>query len=263
MSTVTVITSIIVLLAILVCYAFIAQTIRQKKQRHNRLLQAMRYRWRNFRHMLNGFPEGFLPPDLKLLVQRSLLDTLENLVRLEPRNPNHKEELHLLTQQMSETSHETYNASHKPNLQNPQQIVDIKSGLEELFKFVFQLEAKKAVTKAQAEVYRASIRQLVVQLSIDAYTMHAWAARSKGKHALALHYFELALKLMRKEQASHQNEGRIKHIESLMAEIRAFSDADASPDLTAEQKQADSHISSEWDEFTKNEESWKKKQLYD
>lgn len=263
MSTVTIITSIIVLLAILVCYAFIVQTIRQKKQHHNRMLQAMRYRWRNFRYMLNGFPEGFLPPELKLLVQRSLLDTLENLVRLEPRNPAHKEELQLLTQQMSETTRQTQEPSRRSSVENPQQIRDIKSGLEELYKFVFQLEAKKSITPEHAEIYRNTIKHLVVQLSIDSYVLHGWAARTKGKNALALHYFELAMKLMEKERRPDQYEGRIQHLSTLIEEVRELSDEQVT-NLTAKDAAPDEGaISSEWEEFAKSEKSWKKKQLYD
>ena len=73
MSSVAVIVLIIVVLASLVCYAFISQTMAHKREQQERLIGALSLKARNFKFMLSGFPQGFLPPELTLLVQKSLI----------------------------------------------------------------------------------------------------------------------------------------------------------------------------------------------
>jgi hypothetical protein len=264
MSSVTVITSIIVLLAALVCYAFIAQTVSQKKQQRERLLMALKARVRNFKFMLSGFPAGFLPKELTLLVQRSLMQLLEQLTKLEP-NANHKQELQAVAQQMAETQRQPPPATSQSVqiVDNPQRVREIKAGLEELYKFVFHLEGKRLLTRAQANIHRAMIRNLVLLLTVDSYVLHGRIAREKEKPRLAVHYFDLALKLMLKERANGQFEGRINQLRAAIADLDGGLLQDtpqASKDQPDDSDQAG--INDEWDKFSQ-EQTWKKKQIYD
>jgi hypothetical protein len=262
MSSVTIITSIIILLAALVCYAFIAQTISQKKQQRERLLAALKVRVRNFKFMLNGFPTGFLPKELTLLVQRSLMQLLEQLAKLEP-GASHTQDLQAVAQQMAETQRQPPQGNNPTQiLENPQQVRDIKASLEELYKFIFHLEAKRQLLPSQAEVYRSMVRNLVLQLTVDAYVLHGRIARDKDKPRLAIHYFDLALKLMIKERTSGQFDSRIEQLRAAIKELegrlqkevqQSGQEGADDPDQAA--------ISQEWDKFA--EQSWKKKQVYD
>lgn len=263
MSSVTIITSIIVLLAALLCYAFIAQTVNQKRQQRERLLQAMRTRARNFKFMLSGFPAGFLPKELTLLVQRSLIDVLETLTKLEPKNSAHADDLLAVTQQVSETQRATANPQHPGSIDNPQQVREVKACLEELYKFVFYLEGKRRMSRQQADGYRALIKQLVLQLTVDSYVLHGRVARDKNKLRLALHYFDLALKLMARERNSGLFDKRIAQLQTLVAELNAKQASEGQEAVTAQTNDGESTISEEWDEFEKEEKGWKKKQIYD
>lgn len=263
MSSVTVITSIIVLLAALLCYAFIAQTISQKRQQRERLLTALKARVRNFKFMLSGFPAGFLPKELTLLVQRSLMQLLEQLAKLEP-NANHTQDLQGVAQQMAETQRQPPQTNSSVQIvDNPQRVREIKACLEELYKFVFHLEGKRLLARAQADIHRAMIRNLVLQLTVDSYVLHGRIARDKDKPRLAIHYFDLALKLMLKERASGQFDGRINQLRAAMAELegRMLNEAPLTPEPRADDPDQ-SAINEEWDKFAK-EQSWKKKQVYD
>lgn len=265
MSSVTVITSIIVLLAGLVCYAFIAQTISQKRQQKDRLLTALKTRVRNFKFMLSGFPPGFLPKELTLLVQRSLMHLLEQLSKLEPGNHSHNEDLQTVAQQMAETQRLPAQTTSQPSqIENAQKAREIKACLEELYKFIFHLEGKKNLTRAQADVYRAMIRHLVLQLTVDSYVLHGRIARDKAKLRLAVHYFDLALKLMLRERANGQFDGRITQMRAAINDLEgrlanASEDTMEMPEVEGGDQAA---INSEWDKFAQ-EQSWKKKQVYD
>ena len=263
MSSITIITAIIVLLAVLVCYAFVAQTVAQKRQQRERLSNALKTRVRNFKFMLNNLPAGFLPKELTLLIQRSLIQVLEQLVKLDTKDGNHAQDLKIVAQQMAETQRQPPQSSASPPLDNPQKAQEVKACLEELYKFIFQLEGKKGMTRPQANVYRNMIKQLVLQLTVDGYVLHGRIAKEKEKFRLAAHYFDLALKLMQREGNNGQFDGRIKQLQNLIAELQNL---DGGGPLEAEaeieEDNGKENINEQWDKFEK-EANWKKKQIYD
>lgn len=262
MSSIAIISIIIVLLSILVCYAFIVQSIRQKREQRERLLLALKARARNFHYMLDGFPQGFLPRDLVLLVQRSLQLVYEQMGQLEPRNASHRENVITLEAKIASAQKEPDKSTVAVPLTNTQQSADIKLCLEELFKFIFQLERKGQLTQQQSEVYRAIIRQLLLTLTVETYVLHARIAQEKDKLQLACHYYELAIKLIHKE-------GRKGHFDAKLAQLanarsgleNALSERGETASVSADGTNAP--VGAEWDEFDKMTQSWKKKQIYD
>lgn len=226
---------------------------------------ALKTRVRNFKFMLNGFPQGFLPKDLTLLVQRSLMQLLEQLTKLEP-NANHSQDLQGVAQQMAETQRQPPPVTNQSVqiVDNPQRVREIKACLEELYKFIFQLEGKRQLTRPQADIHRAMIRNLVLQLTVDSYVLHGRIARDKEKPRLAVHYFDLALKLMLKERANGQFDGRINQLRAAMADLegRLLTEAPLAPQATRADDTDQTAINEEWDKFAQ-EQTWKKKQVYD
>ena len=105
----------------------------------------------------------------------------------------------------------------------------------------------------------------MLQLTVDSYVLHGRIAREKDKPRLAIHYFDLAVKLMVKERASGQFDGRINQLRAAISDLegRALSETpQAAQARTDDSDQA--AISSEWDKFAQEQnQSWKKKQVYD
>src|SRR5690606_13292601 len=119
------------------------------------------------------------------------------------------------------------------------------------------------LTKAQADIYRGMIRHLVLQLSVDSYVLHGRIAREKGKPRLAIHYLDLALKLMIRERVSGQFDARIAQIRTAINDLQSHLTNEAGETTELPEEDGDqSAISSEWDTFAQ-EPIWKKKQLYD
>lgn len=262
MSSIVIIASIIALLAILVCYAFFAQTVQQRAQKKQRMIQAMKQRASNFRFILTGVPQDFLPRELNLLVLSSLIDVLETLTKLEPGVAAHQKELLSLTEQRNQAQRQSSSAA-RPNIDNPQQIKEVKACLTELNKFVFHLEGKGRFNRQQADTYRAMIKQLVLQLSVDGYVLHGRQAREKDKLQLATHYFQLALNLMIKERSGGIFESRIAQLKTIVEELTAQmrETEQTADDASPEASEAD--IKEQWDEFDSEQSHWKKKQIYD
>ena len=260
MSSVAVIVVIVIALSVLVCYAFVSQTLSHKREQRERLASALGLKARNFKFMLNGFPQGFLPPELTLLVQKSLLEIYTQLSDLEPDENNHKSELQTLAQQMSDARRQ---ASRTGNvrLDNPQQINEVKACLEELHKYVFQLEEKSKIPRENADSYRASIRELVVNITVDSYNIAGKQALDKDKTRLALHNLELALKLMQRERKSGDFDQRIVELQAQCTELSAkIAEEDS---LSIPIPDEDDEINEQWSQLDKEQEGWKKKQIYD
>lgn len=264
MSSVALISAIIVLLTLLVSYAFIVQNVANRRQQRARLANALKQRVRNFKYMLTGSPAQFLPKELTLLIQRSLIQILEQLKQLEPKVGQHRQDMELITLQMAETQKRQETPANTQSLQNPKHSAEIKACLEELYKFVYQLEGQKTMPRAQADAYRGMIKDLVLKLTIDSYVLHGRIAQDAGKPRLAIHYFDLALKLMIREGPGGQFDERIAQIRQLIKELQGLETTpeEQTPE-TPEEAAEKSQISSEWDKFQQQDAGWKKKQLYD
>lgn len=264
MSTVAVIVTIVVLLAALVCYAFVSQTIKTKKEQKMRLTAALKSRSRNFKFMLNGFPQGFLSKELTLLVQRSLADVCEQLAKLEPEDPAHLQDFQLMSAQMTESHKQSAPQAVKP-LESQQQIKDVKVCLEELHKFVFTLEKKNTLTRNQAGSFKTQIKQLVLQVTVDSYSLNGKQASQGGKTKLALHYFDLALKLILREGKSNKFASQVAKLKEQMAQLQSkLSEEEPQTAMSDDQLAEQNEMADEWDKFAdKNEDMWRKKNVYD
>ena len=246
------------------CYAFVVQTLKNKREKRNRLLSALKNRSRTFKFMLSGFPEGFLPRDLTLLVQRSLADVCEHLARLEPEDPSHMNDYQHVSAKMTESQRQAKPAKSTP-LENPQQINDVKKCLEELNKFVHTLEAKKTVSPPQSAHYRQQIKDVVLKLTVDSYALQGSKAKHHGKTRLAAHYYELALNLMLREGTAGRYDAQISQFKTILQQLKQelAKEQHAKNPTASASKEKPEEMSSEWENYTETDSSWKKKNIYD
>ncbi len=265
MSSVTIITSIIILLVLLVCYAFISQTINHKREQRARLLAALKSRSRNFRFMLNGFPAGFLSKELTLLVHRSLIEVCEQLSKLEPNTPSHVQDLELISNQMTEVQRQA-----KPvqpiQLESHQQVKEVKMCLEELNRFVFNIERQGRCNKPTADAYRNQINQLALRVTVNSYELNGQAARQASKIKLASHYFSTALNLLLRKGKPGQYDKKVGVLKGIVAQLeQEMGTEELMSDLAPEEVAEQAEIQEEWDKYSSDKKSdlWKKKQVYD
>lgn len=264
MSSVTVIAGIIVLLVALVCYAFIAQTAKQKAEQRKRLLSALKSQARSFKFILSGCPEGFLTKELKQAVLKSLIDVSEQLTRLDPKEPAYTQELKQFSELLSAAQREAPSAE-QVSIDNPQQIKEVKMSLEELHRFVFKLEEQNKVSRNQADGYRNQIKQLVLRLTVDNYILNGHAARQNAKTKLALHNYDLALKLLIREGKPGAFDNTVQKLKELISQ-QTEKLAEETDDVPLEQDaETQESLAQEWDKFSEDNDSeaWRKKQFYD
>lgn len=261
MSSVTVISLIIVLLATLVCYAFVSQTVQQKREQRKRLLAALKTQARSFKFVLSGCPTGFLTKELTLLLQRSLVEVSEQLTRVEPGDPGHAQDVQTYSSMLADTQRQTPTTG-RPAITNPQQVKEIKMALEELHRFVFKQESAQKLTRAQADIYRNQIKQLVLQLTVDGYILNGMQAEAKDKIKLSVHYLDLAQKLMIREGRGGVFDQKISDIQSKIAHLKERMEVEGISQTEIDRNEQE-ELDEEWGKFGEDDEIWKKKQIYD
>jgi chromosome segregation ATPase len=263
MSSTYIIGIIVALLIALSCYAFVSQSIDKKRKQKQRLLAALKTRSRNFKYMLNGFPPDFLTKDLQTLVNRCLVDVTEQLARIEPDNKTYVEELQLFSKQLEEIKRKPQKTKRK-QLDNPQQVKEVKKYLQELNKFIASMVSRGNISKAQSTSYERQIKNLVLQMTVDAYLLNAKQSQQSNKARLAVHYYTLALKLLTKENAQGTYQKQITQLKTVIAQLE-----DKLAEEEPEYKESEHSVASrdaaakEWDELNEDDDSWKKKRVYD
>jgi hypothetical protein len=254
--------ALIVLLSTLACYAFISQAIEKKRIQKQRILMTLKTKQRNFLHLINGFPPNFLTNDLIALIYRALIDTCEQLSKIENKDPRHLEDVTLYTNQLGALPKN--NTVQRARVDNPQAMKDIRQHLQELQHFLTQQEALKAINKVQLVAYIDQINRLALQMSVDAYLFQAKQAQQIGKIRLAIHFFLLAKKLLIAENATRGFDKQIAQLSGIIEKLeeKAQTNSEGAP-ATAQHSALSDPTAKEWENFAPTDDKWKKKQIYD
>lgn len=256
-----IVSGIVILLITLVSYAFISHALEKRRVQRQRLLAALRIRERNFKYMVTGLPPHFLTHDLHTLAYRTLIETCEQLAKLDPREPTHQADVNIYSAQLNSLKQAPY--KQRARLENPAQIKEVRQHLQELYRLVAQQEARKLINEVQAAAYGDQIKRLVLQISVDGYVIQAKQAQQMGKPRLAIHFFMLARKLFTSENANHSYDKQIAQLEAAINKLEETATTKGLKDETivASERRDASAINKEWEQF--GDDEWKKKQLYD
>lgn len=251
------VSGIIGLLVVLISYKFISHTLQQRRIQRQRLITALKTRQRNFQYMVTGFPPGFLPAELGAQVYRALLTTTEELARLEPDSETHRADIALYNAELTASKQPA--AVERVRLEHPEQIKEVRQNLQELHRFILTQEAGKHLNPGQAVALVEQIKRLVLQTTIDGYSLLARQAQQAGKPRLAIHNLTLAQKALIAENLDHQYDRLIAKIEQ---RIQALGQQAAAPQ-PRETLDETPLANKEWEHFEEEESNWKKKQIYD
>jgi hypothetical protein len=254
-----IISAIVALLVLLISYVFISNTLEKRRVQRQRLITALKIRERNFRYMITGLPAHFLPVDLSTLVYRALIETCEQLAKLDPREPSHQADAILFSSQLAAAKHTQTNT--RVHLENPAQVKEVRQHLQELIRFVAQQEARKLINGVQAAAYADQIKRLAIQTSVDGYVSQAKVAQQSGKFRLAVHFFTLARKLLVSENAAHHYDKQIGQLQAVITKLEESAAQSAVPGDASPEEFPDPQINKEWEHF--GDDEWRKKQVYD
>lgn len=252
----------IVLLSALACYAFISQAIEKKRVQRQRILTTLKTKHRNLVYLINGFPPNFLTSDLLSLMYRALIDTCEQLSKIEPKDQQHLDDILLYTNQLDTLP--TNNVTQRVRVDNPQIMKEIRQHLHELQHLLAQQEALKVINKVQFGAYIDQVKRLNLQMTVDAYLYHAKQAQQAAKLRLAIHYFTLAKKLLIAENTTRAYDKQIAQLDEITYKLEEKAHLTGEVELTASSAAIVDPAAKEWEKFTPpDDKAWKKKQIYD
>lgn len=253
MSTTLVLTVIGVIVFVLVAIAVTMQSI-EKNNREKRLLESsLKAKARSFGFMLDGFPQGYLNKSLAALVANSLTDVYGQLLKLAPKNSEYQamnERLRARIEQIATLPEETT----PPTLTDSKQIKEIQQLLRSLYNYVSTMNQGGRINAAQTKSYAIQIRRLMVLSSVDGLIQASTQARGQGKYRLASHHISQAIDKMKKENHGGYFEQKIAAFQHQLTELDAHA---------VTRDDAKEEAGKEWDELTQEDESWKKKAIYD
>lgn len=244
-------------LFILIAIAVALQGIEKRRKERRMMENALNSRARNFQHLLDGFPQGFLSRDLQVLVCKCLADAYEKLVQVDPKNKTYQRQRDLNEERLAQFK-EKANALQVVNLGDLVQIKEVQKLLTSLHKFIAQLMDTKRISPQEAKAYSQQIRGLILQTTLDALNLQINDALAESKHRLAMHHIQSAIDKLTRENTAGQHGARISAFKQQLAELEAQVN-ELEADSMARREEADK----EWDEINKPDDSWKKKAIYD
>ncbi len=248
--------AIIGIIALLVCYVFIRQTLGEKQKEKDRLHRALVKRAKELLQVLSIFPEDFLPKELVVFIYRCIIDAYEQLSRLMPEDNTYVEALKMHSSQLEATIRKPDNAKFT-ELQSSAQINELRQHLNLLGNFLQKSLKRKHITPKQHAHYRQLLKELIIKLAVNNYTITAKQALDMQKTKLSIHYYDLAKKLLIRETPSHYQES----IDDINRQIEPLIELEKTEQAELNSTQNDND-DGEWGEV-KDESDWKKKNVYD
>lgn len=249
MNTTTIIIAVAASLTVLVATVFTLQQIEKSNRQKQSLIAALKGRLRNFQHLLDGFPEGFLNRDLKLLVCHCLLDTLEQLARLEPKQ--HDPALQAIRERMAQLQGQPEQDSYQP-LTEAGQIQEVQKLLNSLANVLQRLVQSRRLQPAEAARYGQQVRRLSSRTALDGHLAAAQAALQQQKPRLAEHHYRQAVEKMRKDNADGFYAAHIVNCERRITELEKV-----------QEPTGDAAADEAWRDFASDAGAWQKKTVYD
>jgi hypothetical protein len=255
---------IIAIIAALVCYVFIRQTIGERKREKERLNRVLAKRAKELLQLLGAFPDHFLPKELVVFVYRCIIDAYEQLTKLEPSENRHIESLKMHSSQLDVTLRNQGNAK-AADLQSVNQINELRQYLNLLGSFLQKSLQRNQITPKQHAQYRQLVKEMIIRLAVNNYMITAKQALEIQKSKLALHYYDLAKKLLERETPSNYQES-MQTINQAMEPLLALEQAEQAAEITqtesTDANAAAPEEKSEWDDF-QEDSGWQKKNVYD
>ena len=253
MSTTAIIIAVLACVFVLIAVTFTLQQIEKNTDEKNALIASLKTQTRNFQYMLDGFPEGLLNRDLKLLVCQCIDEGLEQLLRLDRKNPQHAQQHRQLQEKIAQLQTQGAAPSAYQPLTNPAQIQEVQKLLNSLYNVVQRLYQNKRLNAAQAESLGKQVQRLATRIALDANLAAAQQALQNGKPRLAQHHYGIAIEKMSKDNADGQFSAQIAACQQRQAELEKVASTQA----------VSGPLSNDWKSVGTEPEQPLKKSVYD
>ncbi|MEH6557126.1 MAG: hypothetical protein V7708_04985 [Oceanicoccus sp.] len=244
-------------LAVLVAVGILLQTMDNKRKENRQREAALNARARSFDYMLNGFPEGFLHPQLKILICHCLIEVFSQLNKIDPGNTNYTGKLATAQQRLTEFSAKPGKRA-PVTLSDRAQIREVQKMLSSLYNFVSELAASKRIKPADAIHYRKLLQRLLLQTTLDELINPIAEALDQNNKPLAIHYLQVG-----RDKMQHENEDGFYNDSINKHNTRIDALTQQTPTQNPSSNTHQQYTDKQWEGLAKTDDSWKKKSIYD
>src|SRR5690606_18780004 len=203
MTTTTIIIAVIGGLFLLLIVTFTLQQLEKTNREKSALIASLKGQARNFRQMLDAFPDGLLSRDLKLLICQCCADTTDQLLKLDRKDPLFQQWRREMNERMTQLQAQPATAGQCQVLTDAVQIQEVQKLLTSLFNVVQNLLKTKRLSAPQANAYAQQVLRLNTRIAVDANLAAAQSALQNGKPRLAAHYYGIAIDKMSKDNVDN------------------------------------------------------------
>ncbi len=188
-------------IAILIMAAYVSQILEKQRIKRVRIQAEHNDRVRKLEYMLTAFPPGYLSKELKLLLCGQIVHHLSELRQFNTASAKINTHIAAVESNMQAISHEvaTEQSLSFPSQTQTIDIKELRALLKDLHGFVTRLYKHGAISKDTANIHVNHIRNLVLHITIDKFTVSGEMARKHGNHKLAMHHYTLAFNELAKQ----------------------------------------------------------------
>ena len=260
MSTNVIFAIAVSVLTLLVLAAYTTQGLERARARKRKLELALKKRIARLTALMEAFPPGFLTRELAVLIGRGLVDAWEQLCGIERGNRQYSQGLTTAIRQLESIRGGEQLKHAATPLETAQHFLQVELNLSLLHKLVDSLAQRNKVSADAAQALETQIRHLSAKAKLGHHRLNAREAEEQHKPRLAIHHLQLALAAVKKLGGIHFQAEQAELLDQI-ANLEAIArEQDAA---LQQQEGAPDASSKEWEAFSRKEEDWKKKAIYD
>lgn len=241
----------IAIVMVLVVYA--RQQNEKKKIEELRRIRVLADRGRQMQLLIDEIPSHYISSDLKSFVVEQWIELLHEQEHLGCKEPRIKTELEAAKNKLEELR--SSKGSNKKPIYDLQAANGVRRNLKQLNKIIIGLYQDRKVPHHLAQGYLNEIKLGFTQTLVEVFRASANKAEAEGNHRIAVvHYKRIMSELNRNNPNGIHNQTLLECRETI-AKLEEI--------IATESENSDNQLSEGVDVMLDNQDSWKKKQVYD
>ncbi|RDH44579.1 hypothetical protein [Zooshikella ganghwensis] len=262
-SPITITAAILVFVIILIGAAYAYHSAENAKIEKSRKASMFSNRIRRIEEVMSTLPLPYLGHGLGEFLISEKLDALESIKSLSMKDHNSSIEERIANTkgEMAEFMDKIVQEQHKSvNITSEAQAQQLHNTFHECHRLVLASFKSSRISKVDASKLINYIKERLIIITYELFSYSAYNAQQAEKYTLAIHYYERAIDELRKHNASHTYDEYIQKIKNRIAHAEEQQKAQTSLETPENQS---SSLVSKLDELVDEDETWKKKNVYD
>ncbi|MGI0117652.1 hypothetical protein [Zooshikella sp. RANM57] len=263
MSPITITAAILVFVIILVGVAYAYHSAENAKIEKNRKASMYTNRIRRIEEVMSTLPLPYLGHGLGEFLMSEKLDALESIksLSLKEHNSSIEERIANTKGEIAEFLDKLVQEQHKAvNITSEAQAQQLHNTFHECHRLVLASFKSSRLSKVDASKLINHIKERLVIITYELFSYSAYNAQQVGKYTLAIHYYERAIDELRKHNASHTYDAYIQKLKSRIAHAEEQQKTQTTQETPENES---SSLVSKLDELVDEDDTWKKKNVYD